>query len=170
MWFKVTFFYLILIICFQAVASLQIAPSIKKKLLEIIYFQVTNHHHHDALSAWIFLTLSRYPSLSDIAFGRSSGLHPVSALSCCMYVCPSLTSSLCSSLRKGPREYITYEFVPTSPAVSCMSGSSNFDSFRDGWLVTVQLLFCGVLSPGLVPYCSQHYRVVAVKLLLHTFC
>ena len=29
-------------------------------------------------------------------------------------------------------EYITYELVPASPAVSCMSGSSNLDSFRDG--------------------------------------
>ena len=28
---------------------------------------------------------------------------------------------------------ITYELVPTSPAVSCMSGSSNLNSFRDGW-------------------------------------
>ena len=40
----------------------------------------------------IFLTLSRHPSLSSIAFGRSSGLHPVSAQSCCMYVrvgCPA---------------------------------------------------------------------------------
>ena len=50
----------------------------------------------------------------------------------------------------------------------CMPGSSNFDSFRDGWLVAVQLL-CGVLSLGLVRYCSQHSCVVAVKLFLHTF-
>ena len=33
--------------------------------------------------------------------------------------------------------YITYELVPASPAVSCMSGSSNFDSFRDGRQVAV---------------------------------
>ena len=32
------------------------------------------------------LTLSRYFSLSFIASGRSSGLHPVSSHSCCMYV------------------------------------------------------------------------------------
>ena len=32
------------------------------------------------------LTLSRHPSLSSIASGRSSGLHPVSAQSCCMKV------------------------------------------------------------------------------------
>ena len=34
---------------------------------------------------------------------------------------------------------------PTSPAVSRMSGLSNFDSFHDGWEVAVELLLCGVL-------------------------
>ena len=29
-------------------------------------------------------------------------------------------------------EYVTYELVSASPAVSFMSGSSNLDSFRDG--------------------------------------
>ena len=36
--------------------------------------------------AWISLTLSRHFSQLFIAFGRSSGLHPVSSHSCCMYV------------------------------------------------------------------------------------
>ena len=36
--------------------------------------------------AWISLTLSRHFSLSFIASGKSSGLHPVSSHSCCMYV------------------------------------------------------------------------------------
>ena len=36
--------------------------------------------------ARISLTLSRHFSLSLIASGRSSGLHPVSSHSCCMYV------------------------------------------------------------------------------------
>ena len=46
-----------------------------------------NHHHHQVVPpARISLTLSRYFSLSFIAFGRSSGLHPVSSHSCCMYV------------------------------------------------------------------------------------
>ena len=36
--------------------------------------------------AWISLTLSRHFSLSFIASGRSSGLHPVSSQSCCIYV------------------------------------------------------------------------------------
>ena len=42
------------------------------------------HHNHVTLSAQISLTLSRYPSLSSIASGGSSGLHPESAQSCCM--------------------------------------------------------------------------------------
>ena len=37
------------------------------------------HHHHVAQSARISLTLSRCPSSSSIASGRSSRLHPVSA-------------------------------------------------------------------------------------------
>ena len=53
---------------------------------------------------------------------------------------------------RGPSEYITYEILPTSPAVSCMSGSSNLDSFHDGWKLAVQLLLCGVLPSGLVLY------------------
>ena len=45
-----------------------------------------HHHHHVVPLAWISLTLSRHFSLSFIASGRSSGLHPVSSHSCCMYV------------------------------------------------------------------------------------
>ena len=52
----------------------------------------TNNHHHVVLVARISLTLSRHFSLSFIASGRSSGLHPVSSHSCWMYVragCPA---------------------------------------------------------------------------------
>ena len=45
-----------------------------------------HHHHHVVPLARISLTLPRHFSLSFIAFGRSSGLHPVSSHSCCMYV------------------------------------------------------------------------------------
>ena len=45
------------------------------------------HHHHDVmLLAQISLSLSHLFSLSFIASGWSSGLHPVSSHSCCMYV------------------------------------------------------------------------------------
>ena len=50
-----------------------------------------------------------------------------------LYVGSRWLSCLCSSMWWGPQEYIIYEFILTSPAVSCMSGSSNFDRFRDGW-------------------------------------
>ena len=43
-----------------------------------------HHHHHVAPPARISLTVSRHFSLSFIASGRSSGLHPVSSHSCCM--------------------------------------------------------------------------------------
>ena len=55
----------------------------------IIYIYVYHHHHHVVLVARISLTLSRHFSLSFIASGRSSGLHPVSSHSCWMYVCAS---------------------------------------------------------------------------------
>ena len=45
-----------------------------------------HHHHHDVRLARISLALSLHVSLSFIASGRSSGLHPVSSHSCCMYV------------------------------------------------------------------------------------
>ena len=44
------------------------------------------HHHHVVRLARISLNLSLHVSLSFIASGRSSGLHPVSSHSCCMYV------------------------------------------------------------------------------------
>ena len=49
------------------------------------------------------------------------------------YIGSCRSSCLCSSMWKGSQEYIAYEFVLTSPAVSRMSGSSNVDNFRDGW-------------------------------------
>ena len=45
-----------------------------------------NHHHLVMPPARISLTLSCHSSLSFIASGRSSGLHPVSLQSCCMLV------------------------------------------------------------------------------------
>ena len=51
-----------------------------------IVMMICNHHHYNRLapSARIFLTLSRYPSLSYFASGRSSRRHPVSTQSCCI--------------------------------------------------------------------------------------
>ena len=49
-------------------------------------FASHHHHHHVVPPARISLTVSPQFSLSFIASGRSSGLHPVSSQSCCMYV------------------------------------------------------------------------------------
>ena len=49
-------------------------------------FTYRSNHHHVLPLAWISLTLSRHFSLSFIAFGRSSRLHPISSHSFCMYV------------------------------------------------------------------------------------
>ena len=52
----------------------------------LIHINALHHHHHVVTQAQISLTLSRHYSLSFIASDRSSGLHPVSSQSCCMYV------------------------------------------------------------------------------------
>ena len=80
------------------------------------------------LREWITLTLSRHPSLSSIASGRSTSCIVTELL----IIGSCWSSKLCASLWRGPPEYITYGFVPTSPAVSRTSGSPNLDSFRDG--------------------------------------
>ena len=55
--------------------------------LKYIYIHLYMYHHHHVVPlARMSLTLSRHFSLSFIAFGRSSELHPVSSHSCCMYV------------------------------------------------------------------------------------
>ena len=128
-------------------------------------FHHHHHYHHVVLSAQISLTLSCHPSLSSIASRRFSMLHPVS-----VHVCRSKLVFLPLLVHvRGSQEVVTNELVPTSPAVSCVSGSFNLDSFRDGLYVAVQSLLCGVLPPGVVQYCSQHSCVVAVKLFLHMF-
>ena len=50
-----------------------------------IYIYIYHHHHHVVPLAWISQTLSRHFSLSFIVSGWSSGLHPVSSHSCCLY-------------------------------------------------------------------------------------
>ena len=52
--------------------------------MQFTNYSCTNHHH--VPPARISLTLSLHFSLSFITSGRSSGLHPVSSHSCCMYV------------------------------------------------------------------------------------
>ena len=48
-----------------------------------------------------------------------------------LYVGSSWSPYFYSAMWGGLLENITYELVPASPAMSCMSGLYNFDSFRD---------------------------------------
>ena len=49
-----------------------------------------------------------------------------------LYVGSSWSPCFWSAMLGRPLENIPYELVPASPAMSCMTGSSNIDSFRDG--------------------------------------
>ena len=60
-------------------------PLLQESCHYLQYQTYIHHHHHVVPPARISLTLYRHFSLSFIAFGRSSGLHPVSSQSCCMY-------------------------------------------------------------------------------------
>ena len=79
------------IICFQVTDD---NNNFKQLFIQVTILNTNHHHHHHhiVLLARISLTLPRHFSLSFIASGRSSGLHPVPSHSCCMYVragCPA---------------------------------------------------------------------------------
>ena len=63
-----------------------IFPDVNHCTANKTYRNIIIHPHHVVQLARISLTLSRHFSLSFIASGKSSGLHPVSSHSCCMYI------------------------------------------------------------------------------------
>ena len=69
-----------------------------------------HHHHHVVLLARTSLTLFRHFSRSFIASGWSSGLHPVSSHSCCMYV-------------RAGRPAFTWPYAGVHRSTSLMSSS-----------------------------------------------
>ena len=107
------------------------------KMVQILLAYHHHHHHHHVVPlARISLTLSRHFSLSFTASGRSSGLHPVSSHSCCMYVRAG-RPAFARPYAGVHRSTSLMSSSLASPAVSCMSGSSNLDSFHDGRQVAV---------------------------------
>ena len=106
-----------------------------------------HHHHHVAPPARISLTLSRHFSYhSSPPAGLQGYILCTHIVAVCKFV---LVVHSCTSMCGGPQEYVAYELVLASPAVSCVSGSSNLYSFRDGGQVSVELESRGVLSPAL---------------------
>ena len=51
-----------------------------------------------------------------------------------LYIGSHWLSYLCSSMQRGPQEYIAYDFILSSPAVFHMAGLSNLDSFHESEL------------------------------------
>ena len=131
-------------------------------------FSINHHHLHVVPPARISLILSRHFSLSFIASGRSSGLDPVSSHNCCMYV-------------RAGRPAFAWAYAGVHRSTSLMSSSLLLQQcpaclvrltcivFVMGSKWSYSLVSCGVLTPGLVQYCSQHSCVVAVKYLLQPF-
>ena len=83
----------------------------------------THTHTHTYTHTHIYIYISSSSCLATSPYRSSplaglQGLHPVSS-----HVCSSWSSCICSATCGGPWEYITYELVLFSPAVSCMSGS-----------------------------------------------
>ena len=70
---------------------------------------------------WLFKSLGNHHPHHDMLPQESPWLSLATRL-----YRPSPPVGLC------PPEYVVYELVLTSPAVSCMSSLSNLDSFRDG--------------------------------------
>ena len=102
--------------------SFEHIKTVSRFLWRIIIIIIMSHHQHGY--PWPFLTPLLYNPLLLASIGTELS-----------YVGSSWSSCFCSSMCRGPREYVTYEFVLTSPAVSHMSGSLNLESFCDGWFV-----------------------------------
>ena len=135
------------------------SPGPLEEVLPTMLMGYHHHHHHIALSARLFLTLYRHPSLSSIAFGRSSGLHPVSVQSCCMYIRaghPAFARP-CERVHRSTSLMSSSSLLQQCP--TCMVHLILIAFVISGWW-----LFWGWgLSPRLDQYCLQHSRVIAVK-------
>ena len=81
-----------------------------------------------------------------------------------LYIGSSKSSYVCSSMWRGPQDYIAYKFVPTFPAMSRMSGSSNLDSLMVFVVGGRTASVCGVLPPGLVQYSPQPFSIHLISI------
>ena len=102
-----------------------------------IYIIIMSRHQHGSLWSSPATLLCR-PSLPVGLQGYIQYRHRA----VCMYVLTGRPAFACPSMWRGPQEYITYEFVPTSPAVS---GSSKLDSFRAAALRGAASRTCSIL-------------------------
>ena len=109
-----------------------------------------HHHHHVVPLAQISLTLSRHFSLSLIASGMSSRLHPVSSHSCCMYV---------RAARPAFARYMSGSIGVTHlRARPCFSNNLLKTYLQNTWIT-------GTLSHGLM-----RWRLICLVLMASSMC
>ena len=108
---------------------------------------ISNYHLDVVLRARISLTLSQHSSQLSIVSGRPSCICTEQFL-----ISSSSSSNTCTSVWRSPLKNVAYKFVLSSPAVSGMFCLCYLGGFRDGRLVSVQLLFCAMLLPRFVQY------------------
>ena len=107
-------------------------------IIIIIIIIIKSRWHHGVLG--LTLTIRPYhPSLLAVLYGCILCQHGTDVRFCRSTI--TGTSS--------PWGNIAYEFVPASPAVSCISCSSNFNGLWDGRHVAVLLLLCRLLLSGI---------------------
>ena len=119
-----------------------------------------HHHHHIVPQTRISLTLSLHFSLSFIAFGRSSGLHPVSSHSCSMYV-------------RAGRPAFAWPYVGVHRSTSLMSSSLLLQQCPACLvhLTCIVFLMGGrwLYSWCLVGCCGQDLFNIALKILVYIY-
>ena len=93
-------------------------------------FTILHHHHHHHAASTDF-PVPLLPLVSIVH--RSRQVFHATSCTELLKIGSSWSSKTCTTVWMNPLEYIAYEFVLTSPAVSCMSSSSNLDGFQDGW-------------------------------------
>ena len=110
---------------------------------------INHHHHHVVLVARISLTSlsSLFPIVSSPQAGLQDNiLYPHIVAECKFVLVVLLLHGHCVGVHKSTSLMSSSLLLS---AVSCMSGSSNLNSFRDRRQVAVQLVFLWVLPPGL---------------------
>ena len=116
-----------------------------------------NHHHHVVALARISLTLYCHFSLSFIASSRSSGLHPISSHSCCMYILAG-----CSAF--------AWPYVGVHRSTSLMSSSLLLQQCPVCLVCLVWLVFMmggrWLYSWCFVGYCCQDLFNIALNILV----
>ena len=101
------------------------------------HYKIHHNHHHVVSLARISLTFSRHFSRSFSASGRSSGLHPVSSLSCCMYV-------------RAGRPVFAWPYTGVHRSTSLMSSSLLLQQCHT---CLVRLIWIVFVIGGRWPYC-----------------